>query len=65
MIAKRGNQWCVLHGHTQKKNSKTDKPAGSVIKCYPFNPNVKGSEASAKDKATKMHRAILISESKE
>ena len=64
MVVKKGNSYCVVHGHTQKKNSKTDKPAGSVIKCFSFNPNTKGSEASAKDKATKMHKAILISESK-
>jgi len=64
MIVKRGNKWCVVHGHPKKKGSKTDKPEGTVIKCYPFKLGNKQSEAAAKAKAKKMHQAILISESK-
>lgn len=59
MVVKKGNKWCVVHGHPQKKGSKIDKPKGSVIKCYSFNPKVKGSEAQAKAKANKMHSAII------
>lgn len=61
MVRKRGSAWCVLHGHPKKKGSKRDKPQGSVIKCYSFNPSVKGSEARAKSKALKMHKAIMAS----
>ena len=64
MIVKRGNRWCVVHGHPMKKGSKTDKPKGTIIKCYSFTPGNKQSEANAKAKAKKMHQAILISESK-
>jgi len=48
MVRKRGNKWCVLHGHPKKKGSKTDKPMGSVIKCF-----------STKKEAMAMHRAIM------
>lgn len=48
MIEKRGNKWCVVHGHTRKKGSKTDKPKGTVIKCF-----------STRAEAEKMHRAIM------
>ena len=60
MIEKKGNRWCVVHGHPKKKGSKTDKPKGTIIKCYSFNPKIKGSEARAKAKANKMHAAIMI-----
>ena len=62
MIAKRENKWCVFHGHPQKPGSKRDKPKGSIIKCYSFNPKIKGAEKKAKNRATKMHQAILISQ---
>jgi len=61
MIEKRGNAWCVVHGHPQKPGSKTDKPEGTPIKCYEFTPGDKGSEARAKSKAEKLHAAIIIS----
>ena len=61
MVEKRGNAWCVVHGHPKKKDSKTDKPKGTIIKCYYFDPTLKGSEARAKKKANKMHRAIMLS----
>lgn len=48
------NPWCVVHGHPKKKGSKTDKPAGSVIKCHP-------TEAAAR----KQHRAIIISQARQ
>ena len=52
MVRKIGSKWCVLHGHPPK--SPTDKPIGSVIKCFP-----------TKEQAEKMHQAILISEARE
>lgn len=54
VVEKRGGRWCVVHGHPQKKGSKTDKPKGSVIKCF-----------ESKEKAMAMHRAILISQAKQ
>lgn len=56
-VAKRGNCWCVLHGHPQKKGSKTDKPKGSVIKCF-CGPN----DTENKRKAEAMHYAIIQSQ---
>lgn len=50
----------MVHGHPMKAGSKRDKPIGTPIKCYPFDPKVKGSEARAKRKASAMHRAILL-----
>lgn len=50
MVIKRGNKWCVVHGSPQKAGSKTDKPKGSVIKCF-----------DTKAEADAMHRAIIIS----
>ncbi|MEX2753977.1 MAG: hypothetical protein Q6365_001195 [Candidatus Sigynarchaeota archaeon] len=50
-VEKRGNKWCVLHGHPQKAGSETDRPAGSVIKCF----------NTAKE-AYAMHYAIVKSE---
>jgi len=50
-VVKRGNQWCVVHGHPKKKGSKTDKPKGSIIKCHP----------TAK-KAYAQHYAIMMSQ---
>jgi hypothetical protein len=52
MVRKIGSKWCVLHGHPPK--SPTDKPIGSVIKCFP-----------TKEQAEKMHQAILISQARE
>jgi len=51
MVVRRGDKWCVIHAHPKKAGSKTDKPEGSVIKCF----------RSKKD-AIKMHQAILFSE---
>lgn len=53
MVVKRGNQWCVIHSHEQKPGSKTDKPAGSIIKCF-----------DTKIEAEAMHKAILASQAK-
>ena len=55
MVVKRDGKWCVVHGHPKKKGSKTDKPKGSVIKCFPGTPE-------GKKKAEAMHRAILASQ---
>ena len=62
MIEKRGNRWCVVHGHPKKKGSKTDKPKGSIIKCYSFTPGNKVSETRAHNKAKAHHAAIVISQ---
>jgi len=51
MVVKRGEEWCVVHGHPQKPGSKTDKPEGSIIKCFP-----------TKEQADAMHKAIIISQ---
>jgi hypothetical protein len=53
MVKKRGKKFCVLHGSPQKPGSKIDKPAGSVIKCFP-----------TPKQAEKMHSAIQISKAK-
>ena len=50
-VETRGGRYCVVHGHPKKKGSKTDKPKGSIIKCF-----------KDKDKARKMHTAIVLSE---
>ena len=50
-VVKRGKKWCVVHGHPKKKGSKTDKPKGSVIKCF-----------SSRKKAMSMHYAIRMSQ---
>ena len=54
----------MVHGHPRKVGSKTDKPKGSVIKCYPFKPGSETSEANAKRKADAQHYAIMMSEQK-
>jgi len=51
MVKKIGSNWCVVHGHPKKKGSKTDKPAGTIIKCF-----------RTKKEAEAMHQAILISQ---
>jgi len=48
-VEKRGDKWCVVHGHPQKPGSPTDKPKGSIIKCFP-----------TKADAERMHKAIII-----
>jgi hypothetical protein len=53
MVVSRGGKFCVVHGHAKKPGSKTDKPAGSVIKCF-----------DKKADAMAMHKAILISDAK-
>lgn len=52
-IVRRGDKWCVVHAHPQKPGS-TDKPIGTVIKCFP-----------TRAQAVKMHQAITISQSQE
>ena len=52
-VVKRGSQWCVVHGHPKKAGSKTDKPKGAIIKCFP-----------TKSEADRMHKAIIISKIK-
>ena len=47
----------MAHAHPRKKGSKTDKPIGTVIKCFP------GTSAGRK-RANAMHQAILILQSK-
>lgn len=64
MIVKRGNKICVVHSHPKKAGSETDKPEGAVIHCYEFKKGNAASEDYAYSKAEKMHKAILISESK-
>jgi len=56
-VVKRGEKWCVVHGHPQKPGSKTDKPEGAIIKCYPGTPE-------GKKHAEAMHKAIIISKIK-
>ena len=53
MVVKRGNQYCVVHAHKQKPGSKTDKPPGTIIKCF-----------NTRAEADRMHRAILANENK-
>lgn len=57
MVEKRNGRWCVVHGHAQKAGSKTDKPKGSIIKCFP------GTEEGHKQ-ALAMHQAIMASKAK-
>ena len=52
-VEKRGDKWCVIHGHPMKPGSKTDKPEGSIIHCFP-----------TKAQADRMHKAIIISQIK-
>lgn len=54
MVVKRGDKYCVIHSHPEKPGSKTDKPAGSIIKCF-----------DTKEEAERMHMAILISQQKQ
>lgn len=53
MVEKRGDKYCVLHGHAMNLESTTDKPIGAVIKCF-----------DTKEEAEAMHKAIIISEAK-
>lgn len=53
-VEKRGDKYCVVHGHAQKEGSDTDKPKGSVIKCFD----------NAKD-AYAMHSAIVHSQERQ
>lgn len=59
MVKVYGDRACVLHGHPKKEGSKTDKPAGSVIKCFSFSEH--GKDEAIK-KAYAMHSAIVNSE---
>jgi hypothetical protein len=58
-VEKRGDKWCVLHGHPQKTGSKTDKPAGTAIDCYSI---AEFGEEGARKKAMAMHYAIVKSQ---
>ncbi len=44
----------MVHGHPQKQGSLTDKPAGTVIKCF-----------DSEEEAESMHKAIIISQAKQ
>lgn len=59
MVEKRGAYYCVVHGHPRKPGSKTDKPKGTIIKCYSIE---KFGDAGAKKRAMAQHAAILISQ---
>lgn len=61
MVVKRGGYWCVVHGHPKKPGSKTDKPMGTVIKCYSI---AEYGEEGAHRRALKHHAAILFSQRK-
>jgi hypothetical protein len=50
-VEKRGDKYCVVHGHAQKEGSSTDKPKGTAIKCF---DNAKEAYA--------MHYAIVQSQ---
>ena len=54
MIKKIPGGWAVVHAHPKKKGSKTDKAPGTPIKKF--------YGKDAKEKAQKMHKAILLSE---
>lgn len=51
MVIKKDGKWCVVHGHPRKPGSKTDKPQGTVIKCF-----------RTKHEADAMHFAIIASQ---
>lgn len=61
-VEKRGNKWCVVHGHPKKKGSKRDKPPGTAIHCYKFGSGTDNTEDEARQKAFKMHYAIAKSQ---
>lgn len=61
-VEKRGQYWCTVHGHAKKPGSKTDKPKGSIIKCYSI---AKYGDAGAKRRALDQHKAIAISQAKQ
>ena len=56
------HRYCVVHGHPQKKESVTDKPIGSIIKCYTYNPTNESSRQEALRKARALHYAITKSQ---
>jgi hypothetical protein len=62
MIEKRGDYWVVIHGHAEKKGSKTDKPKGSAIHSYSIK---KYGNRGAYEKAKAMHYAIVMSQQRE
>ena len=53
-VVRRGSKYCVVHAHPPRPGSKTDKPIGTVIRCF-----------DNKKDAEKMHQAILISQAKQ
>lgn len=55
MVKKINGKWCVIHAHAKKAGSKTDKPKGSIIHCYPGTPE-------GRKRANAMHAAIVISQ---
>jgi len=64
MVVKKGNAWCVVHGSPKKAGSKTDKPKGTVIKCFSFSPGNKASETKARQKAQGLHYRITHPDAK-
>ena len=60
-VEKRGAYWCTVHGSPQKPGSPTDKPKGSIIKCWSIE---KYGDEGAKERALKQHQAIAISQAK-
>ena len=51
MIVKKEGKWWVVHAHPQKAGSATDKPIGTIIKCF-----------QTEKEANAMHNAILTSQ---
>lgn len=60
MVEVYSDRACVVHAHVQRQGSKTDKPAGTPIKCYSFQEE--GGREQAIKKAYAMHTAIMESE---
>ena len=59
MVTIESDRACVRHAHAQKAGSKTDKPVGTVIKCYLFSTY---GRKKAIEKAHALHYAIVMSE---
>jgi hypothetical protein len=58
MVVKRGGRWCVMHSSPQRPGSKTDKPPGTIIKCYSI---ATYGDKGTRQRALAMHRAIEAS----
>lgn len=59
MVTIESDRACVRHAHKPKVGSETDKPIGTVIKCYSFE---KYGKDNAIKKAHALHYAIILSE---